>query len=78
MRRVAVKSGPQRKTNMRVTTDNKDNKYSKVLVIVQRAKQLHNGARPRIATLETRHTCIAIEEVERRLIGFHHLTEPAK
>ncbi len=61
---------------MKVTTDNKDNKYGQVLMMAQRVKQLHNGARARIAMPGSRNTSIAIEEVERQLIGFHHVIEP--
>lgn len=63
---------------MKVMTDNKDNKYCKVLIMVQRAKQLHNGARPRIAMPGSRNTRIAIEEVERRLIGYEHGVVPSR
>ncbi len=59
-------------------TDNKDNKYSKVLIMVQRAKQLHNGARPRISMPGSRNTRIAIEEVQRRLIGYEHGPVPLR
>ncbi len=63
---------------MKATTDNKDNKYCKVLIMVQRAKQLHNGARPRIQMPGSRNTRIAIEEVEQKLIGFVHGVAPSK
>lgn len=46
--------------------------------MVQRAKQLHNGARPRIQMPGSRNTRIAIEEVERRLIGFDHGGVPVR
>ena len=46
--------------------------------MVQRAKQLHNGARPRIQMPGSRNTRIAIEEVERRLIGFDHGVVPVR
>jgi DNA-directed RNA polymerase subunit K/omega len=63
---------------MKVTTDNKDNKYSKVLIIEQHAKRLHNGLYPRIPTLKTSHTCIAIEEVERNIASLSSSNSPSK
>jgi DNA-directed RNA polymerase subunit K/omega len=54
-------------------TDNKDNKYRKVLVMAQRAKQLQNGARPRVSIPGSRATRIAREEVEQRLIDFDYV-----
>lgn len=59
-------------------TDNKDNKYRKVLLMVQRAKQIRNGARPRISMPGSRATRIAREEVEQHLIGFDYVTPPPK
>ena len=63
---------------MKATTNNKDNKYCKVLIMVQRAKQLHNGAPPRIQMPGSRDTRIAIEEVERKLIGYEHGVVPSR
>ena len=47
-----------------------DNRFLKVLIAAQRAKQLHKGARPLIRNSNARATRIALEEVERGLIGF--------
>jgi DNA-directed RNA polymerase omega subunit len=47
-----------------------DNRFLKVLVTSQRAKQLHKGARPLVQNSDTRATRIALEEVERGLINF--------
>jgi DNA-directed RNA polymerase omega subunit len=49
-----------------------NNKFLKVLIAAQRAKQLHKGARPLIQNSNTRATRIALEEVERGLINFEH------
>jgi DNA-directed RNA polymerase subunit K/omega len=57
-------------------TDNNNNKYRNVLIIVQRAKQLHNGAHPRVYMPGSRATRIAREEVERKLIGFDYVPIP--
>src|SRR5262245_838383 len=47
-----------------------DNRFLKVLVTSQRAKQLHKGARPLVQNPDTRVTRIALEEFERGLISF--------
>ena len=52
-----------------------DNRFLKVLIASQRAKQLHKGARPLIQNSNTRATRIAIEEVERGLIKFEHMPQ---
>jgi DNA-directed RNA polymerase omega subunit len=52
-----------------------DNKFLKVLITAQRAKQLQKGARPLIQNSNTRATRIALEEVERGLINFEHLPQ---
>jgi DNA-directed RNA polymerase subunit omega len=52
-----------------------DNKFLKVLIAAQRAKQLHKGARPLIQNSNTRATRIALEEVERGLINFERLPQ---
>lgn len=49
-----------------------DNRFLKVLITAQRAKQLHKGARPLVQNSNTRATRIALEEVERGLINFEH------
>lgn len=53
-----------------------DNKYRKVLVAAQRAKQIEKGARPLVRQPEMRPTRIALEEVERGLIGFELAADP--
>ena len=47
-----------------------DNRFLKVLVAAQRAKQIHRGARPLVQKSNTRATRIALEEVDRGLISF--------
>ena len=47
-----------------------DNKFLKVLIAAQRAKQIHNGASPLVRKSNARATRIALEEVERGLISF--------
>ncbi len=56
--------------------DNKDNKYRKVLLMVQRAKQIRNGARPRLHMPGRRATCVAMAEVEQHLIGYDYVPVP--
>jgi DNA-directed RNA polymerase subunit omega len=50
-----------------------DNRFLKVLITAQRAKQLHKGARPLVQKANTRATRIALEEVERGLISFEFM-----
>ncbi len=57
----------------RLKTDMSKNKFLKVLIATQRAKQIRNGARPLVETSMTRATRIALEEVERGLIGFEFI-----
>jgi DNA-directed RNA polymerase omega subunit len=52
-----------------------DNRFLKVLIAAQRAKQIHRGARPHVQNSNKRATRIAIEEVERGLISFEHLPQ---
>jgi DNA-directed RNA polymerase omega subunit len=52
-----------------------DNKFLKVLIAAQRAKQIHNGARPLVRNSNARATRIAIEEVERGLISFDFISK---
>jgi DNA-directed RNA polymerase omega subunit len=52
-----------------------DNRFLKVLIAAQRAKQLHKGARPLIHDSNTRATRIALEEVERGLINVDHMPQ---
>jgi DNA-directed RNA polymerase omega subunit len=52
-----------------------DNRFLKVLIAAQRAKQLNKGARPLIHNSNTRATRIALEEVERGLVNFEHIPQ---
>jgi DNA-directed RNA polymerase omega subunit len=52
-----------------------DNKFLKVLIAAQRAKQIHNGARPLVRNSNARATRIALEEVERGLISFDFISK---
>jgi DNA-directed RNA polymerase omega subunit len=51
------------------------NRYLKVLIASQRAKQIHKGARPLVQKSNTRATRIALEEVERGLIRFEFIPQ---
>jgi DNA-directed RNA polymerase subunit K/omega len=51
------------------------NKFLKVMIATQRAKQIRKGARALIQSSSTRATRIAIEEVEQGLIGFEFIPE---
>ena len=53
-----------------------DNKYRKVLVAAQRAKQIQKGARPLVQVPGMRATTIALEEVKRGLINFEVILIP--
>jgi DNA-directed RNA polymerase omega subunit len=55
---------------MKNVISNNNNRFLKVLVTSQRAKQIHKGARPLVQDSNTRATRIALEEVERGLISF--------
>ncbi len=50
--------------------DINDNRFLKVLITAQRAKQIHKGARPLVQNSNTRATRIALEEFERGLINY--------
>jgi len=52
-----------------------ENRFLRVLITAQRAKQLHKGARPLIQKSNTRATRIALEEVERGLISFEFIPQ---
>lgn len=55
-----------------------ENKYRKVLVAAQRARQIEKGARPLLQLANMKATHIALQEVESGLIGFdftHHPKE---
>jgi DNA-directed RNA polymerase omega subunit len=52
-----------------------DNRFLKVLIASQRAKQIHRGARPLVQKSNTRPTRIALEEVERGLIRFEFIPQ---
>lgn len=55
---------------MNIDNSNKHNKYRKVKLLIQRAKQLQNGARPRVSMPGIRATRVAQEEFEQELLGF--------
>jgi len=50
-----------------------DNKFLKVLIVTQRAKQIQKGGLPLLEMPGKRATRIALEEVERGLIGFEFM-----
>ena len=52
-----------------------DNRFLKVLVTAQRARQIHKGARPLVQNSNTRATRIALEEAERGLISFEFIPQ---
>jgi DNA-directed RNA polymerase omega subunit len=52
-----------------------DNRFLKVLIAAQRAKQIHKGARPLVQKSNARATRIALEEVERGMIGFDFIPQ---
>jgi len=52
-----------------------DNRFLKVLITAQRAKQIHKGARPLVQNSNTRATRTALEEVERGLISFEFMPQ---
>jgi len=52
-----------------------DNRFLKVLIAAQRAKQIHRGARPLVQKSTARATRIALEEVERGLISFEFIPQ---
>jgi DNA-directed RNA polymerase omega subunit len=52
-----------------------DNKFLKVLIAAQRARQINKGARPLVRNSNARATRIAIEEVERGLISFDFISK---
>jgi DNA-directed RNA polymerase subunit omega len=47
-----------------------DSKYRKILIAAKRSKQIQKGARPRILLTDAKPTRLALEEVERGLVGF--------
>lgn len=53
-----------------------ENKYRKVLVVAQRARQIQQGARPLIEVANMKATHIALQEVEDGLIGFNIILGP--
>ena len=52
-----------------------DNRFLKVLITAQRAKQIHKGARPLVQNSNTRATRIALEEVEQGLVSFEFASQ---
>src|SRR5215468_7595929 len=58
-----------------MNNDISDNRFLKVLIAAQRAKQIHKGARPLVQKSNARATRIALEEVERGLISFEFIQQ---
>jgi DNA-directed RNA polymerase omega subunit len=56
-----------------MSSDIGNNKFLKVLITAQRAKQIHKGAHPLVQNSGRRATRIALEEVERGLIEFEFI-----
>jgi DNA-directed RNA polymerase omega subunit len=54
-----------------------ENKFLKVLIVTQRARQIQKGGHPLIEMPKTRATRIALEEVERGLIDFEFRDIPS-
>jgi DNA-directed RNA polymerase subunit omega len=52
-----------------------DNRFLKVLIAAQRARQINKGARPLVRSSKERATRIALEEVERGLISFEFISK---
>jgi DNA-directed RNA polymerase omega subunit len=52
-----------------------DNRFLRVLIAAQRAKQIHKGARPLVQKSNARATRVALEEVERGLISFEFIPQ---
>ena len=52
-----------------------DNRFLRVLIAAQRARQIHKGARPLVQKSNTRATRIALEEVDRGLIGYEFIPQ---
>lgn len=50
--------------------DNIDSKFRYILVCAERAKQLQNGARPRMEARSRKSTYLAMQEVTSKLINF--------
>ena len=55
--------------------DNFDSKFRFILVAAERAKQIQNGAPPKIEVRSAKPAYIAIREVEQNLIPFEILEE---
>jgi len=55
-----------------------DSKYRKILIAAKRSKQIQKGARPRLQIADAKPTRVAIEEVERGLVGFEILPQEVK
>ena len=55
-----------------------DSKYRKILIAAKRSKQIQKGARPRLQIADAKATRVALEEVERGLVGFEILPRSGK
>lgn len=61
---------------MKIDSNNKHNKYRKVRIMIQRTKQLRNGAQPRVLMPGARATRVAREEFEQELLAFNYVALP--
>ncbi|MBL8204693.1 MAG: DNA-directed RNA polymerase subunit omega [Blastocatellia bacterium] len=61
---------------MKINDSNKSNKYRKVKMLIQRAKQLQNGARPRVLMPGIRSTRVAQEEFDQGLLEYQLIPLP--
>lgn len=55
-----------------------DSKYRKILIAAKRSKQIQKGARPRVQMPDAKPTRIAMEELDRGLIGFELIARKEK
>lgn len=55
-----------------------DSKYRLVLLAAKRSKQLQRGAKPRIYAAAKKTTRVALEEVQRGLVGYQPPIKPLK
>lgn len=55
-----------------------DSKYRKILIAAKRSKQIQKGARPRLQMTDAKPTRVALEEVERGLVGFEIVPASSK
>ena len=53
-----------------------DSKYRLVLLAAKRSKQLQKGAKPRVHSSAKKHTRIALEEVEQKMVPYQRIVKP--